>query len=89
MIDGLEGCLDLSHGRIAVLKADLEGRERGVIRLMVVRGLRRVVLGAIEVAIVHYTCFQTGLSWCNDGGRLSGRCRVKRARTAEIRTACE
>jgi hypothetical protein len=57
VIDGLEGCLDLSHGRIAVLKADREARVRGVIRLMDVRGLRRVVLGAIEVAIVGLTPF--------------------------------
>jgi hypothetical protein len=41
-IDVLEGCLVLSHGLSAVLKADLEGLERWETRDMDVRGLSRM-----------------------------------------------
>lgn len=55
VVDGRDGwrlgCR--SQGRIAVLKADREGREMEVIRDDVVRGLSRIGFAAIEVAIVN------------------------------------
>lgn len=54
-IDGLCGCLVLSHGLIAVLKAVREGRDKGVTRVVDVRFARRVGLEAIRVAIGYLT----------------------------------